>query len=164
PVAGRLKPSELQVVVVVPHDAAKARLIWLLVIVDLDVRAFAPELAIAAHPAEDVVPIGSSLEVRRRRFREHDRSADLTQRSALGLVGGPIGSIPGRARSRLDVASVELEVVHPPRSEESRVGREMRLTAILPGTAAGVTAASRISGILIDAEFQSQGMDCRGHW
>ena len=56
PVAGSLKAAERQVIGVVPQDAGESLVSGSLAVVIRHVRAFAPELAVAADPAEDVIP------------------------------------------------------------------------------------------------------------
>src|SRR6185312_11104733 len=152
PVAGPLEAPELQIVGIVPHDTVEARPVRLSAVVDLDVSTLAPELAVAANPAEDVIPLRRALEICRRGFREYDRPAGLLERHALGAVGGPIGGASGGAAVGVDVASVELQVIHTPGGEQPGVGGKMRRAATGRTAAAGKAPARGGAGVFINPE------------
>ena len=125
--------------------------------------AFPPELAVAAHPAQHVVPVGRALKIRRGGLGEDDGPGNGFEGGALRRVDLAVGGGFRAAAGDVDIAAVQLEIVDAPGGKEARVLEKVVVAAALGLAAAGQAAAGGGAGVLIDAELQPQGMDGLGH-
>src|SRR6185437_16437157 len=141
PVPWLLEPSQWQIVRVVPYHTAEPRPVRVLLAKYLNVRTLAPQLAVLANPGEHVIPVRSSLKIRRRRLRKHNRSPHLLQSSRLGRVRLAIGCVLSTLFRDIYIAAVQLEIVHAPRRKQLRILKKMILASAFRFPAARKPAA-----------------------